>query len=381
MNIGFVTNLRAPYRTLQLNEFSEIENLDLSVYYTDKQTDNRVWNVHKANNFKEIDLVGHKLFKKYGYINEGLINLVKSHDLLILGGYETPTYICLSLLCKMLKKPYILLFDGISSNRLTLKENLFKKFIKNIVVKNSSYIFGNGKVSKKYFNQIFSYPTEKIYNQYLTVDSRLINSLYAEKEKYRQGYRKKLGIKENQKVLIYSGRLIDIKNIDSVIEALAKVKSSDVVFLIVGGGTLEDYIKAKAKALNIPLIITGFLSEQNEVFKHYFAGDAMILPSIVEPWGLVINEALIAGLPVIVSKNCGCADDLVVHGENGYLVDPLDTTDIAKCINSLFFENTKVQYSIKSKELAAEWTFENSRKSLESIIEKVKINNVDYLND
>ncbi|MGX7630977.1 glycosyltransferase family 4 protein [Bacillus thuringiensis] len=374
MKIAFVTNLRAPYRTLQMSEFNEIKNVNINVYYTDKPSENRAWNVNKVIAFNEIDLDGYNLFGKLGYINKGLINIVKSNDLLILGGYEKPTYIILSILCKILKKPYVLLFDGISTNRLEKKENLFKKNMKKLVIKDADFILGNGDISKRYFNKVFSYPIERIYNQYLTVDTRKIENFYKEKEKYKREYRKKLGIEKNNKVLIYSGRLIDIKNIERVIKAIAKLKNRNIVFLIVGGGILEDYLRKLAKSLSVNLIITGFLPEQDEVFKHYFAGDAMILPSIIEPWGLVINEGLVAGMPVLVSKNCGCANDLVVHDQNGYLFDPYNVDEMASYITKILFVDNTIAYSEKSKEIALEWTFENSRKSLEKILTNLEIN-------
>ncbi|HDR8171678.1 TPA: glycosyltransferase family 4 protein [Bacillus thuringiensis] len=373
MKIAFVTNLRAPYRTLQVNEFSKIKDVNINVYYTDKPSENRVWNVNKVIGFKEIDLKGYNLFGKYGYINKGLVDIVKSHDLLILGGYEKPTYIALSILCKFFKKPYILLFDGISTNRLDENENPLKKFVKNIVVKRASFILGNGEVSKRYFSEVFSYPRERIYNQYLTVDTNKIGKLYKEKEKYKKEYKESLGIKQEDRVLIYSGRLIDIKNVERVIEAIAKIRNENIVFLIVGGGILENYLKKRARDLNVNIIITGFLADQEEVFKHYFVGDAMILPSIVEPWGLVINEGLVAGMPVIVSKYCGCANDLVVNKKNGYLVNPFNVDQISNCIEKIMYKDDRVEYSRKSKEIASEWTFENSRKSLEKILKHFKI--------
>ena len=167
MKIGFVTNLRAPYRTLQLNEFSNISNVEITTYYCNNKNKNRKWETGKKVKFKEIDLDGYELFKQYGYINKNIIKIVKENDVMILGGYEQPTYILISLICKLLKKPYILLFDGISTNILIDKENKIKKYIKKTVINNAKYIMGNGTVSKRYFNEVFRYPLDKIYNQYL----------------------------------------------------------------------------------------------------------------------------------------------------------------------------------------------------------------------
>ncbi|MEY3894669.1 MAG: hypothetical protein RLZZ214_188, partial [Verrucomicrobiota bacterium] len=57
--------------------------------------------------------------------------------------------------------------------------------------------------------------------------------------------------------------------------------------------------------------------------------EAFVLPSLYEEWGLVVNEAMACGLPILVSKTVGSAEDLVVPGLNGYHFDPLSATDLA----------------------------------------------------
>ena len=52
------------------------------------------------------------------------------------------------------------------------------------------------------------------------------------------------------------------------------------------------------------------------------ASDILVLPSKSEPWGLVVNEAMVCGMPVIVSEKCGCAEDLVINHQNGFTFDP-----------------------------------------------------------
>lgn len=368
MKIAYITNLRAPYRTLQLNEFAKIESAEIKVYYTDKPDENRKWNTNEPDGFKEFDLNGMKIAGKFGYINSGLIDIVKNNDLIMLGCYEQPTYILLSILCKIFKKPYILSFDGISTNRLEEKENPVKKLIKGIVINNADYIMGNGTVSKRYFNEVFGYPLDRIYNQYLTVDSDKINRLYIDKEKYRNEYREKLGINKDEKVLIYSGRLIDIKNVDSVIKAIAKLNRNDITFLITGGGELEKELKILSNKLGVKTIITGFISDQEELFKHYFVGDALILPSSVyEVWGLVVNEAMFAGLPVIVSKICGCSIDLVQDDINGYLINPHCIDNIAYKIEKLMNKaNIKIMGE-KSRMIISEYTMNNSKIEFEKV--------------
>jgi glycosyltransferase involved in cell wall biosynthesis len=66
-----------------------------------------------------------------------------------------------------------------------------------------------------------------------------------------------------------------------------------------------------------------------EIPVYYGLAKAFIHPALQDQWGVVVNEAMASGLPVIVSKNCGCAPELVEQGGNGFVFDPLDVAQLA----------------------------------------------------
>lgn len=359
MKLTFVTNARAPYRIKQLEKIAEIDNFEVTVCYTNKNIQGRSWNVDEVKTIKERQLKGIQLSKKYGVLNFGLINLVKESDSIIIGGYEQPTYIVLSLICRMLKKPYVLLFDGISTDRISLSENKIKKFFKELVVNNSKAIWGNGRVSKEYFSNNFNYDKARIVNQCLTVDVDRIAQITQNRDIIRENLRNIYNIENNQKVIMYSGRLIKLKNLKIVIDAISMIKE-DIVLFIAGGGVLEEEIADYSKQKGVHTVITGFIKEQDELFKHYSIADIFILPSIYEVWGLVVNEAMAAGLPVLVSEICGCSMDLVESGRNGYTFNPYSTEDLIEKVQAMLNSDLKKMME-KSKEIISKWTFEKSR--------------------
>ncbi len=75
------------------------------------------------------------------------------------------------------------------------------------------------------------------------------------------------------------------------------------------------------------VFIPGF-KQKDEIPKFFAVSDVLILPSISEPWGLVVNEAMAAGLPVLVSRKCGCYPDIVKDNENGFSFDPFDKNEL-----------------------------------------------------
>lgn len=368
MKIAVITSIKAPYRTLQLEEICKNGNVNMTVYYTKSGKEDREWETKSSNIFKEIYLKRIKFFDKIGEFNVGIKNIVKDNDIIVLGGYEKPTYILLSLLCRLYKKKYIIIFDGTTCNRLNEKENSIKWVLKNLVIKHSFAIWGNGTVSRKYFNKIFNYPNDKIYNQYLTINVANVESIGENKYNIREELRNKYGIGKHEKILHYSGRLIEVKNIKSIIEALSQVKDKNITLFITGDGILRNKLEKLANDLGVKLIITGFIDNQQELFKHYYLSDVFILASTYEPWGLVVNEAMAAGLPVLVSSICGCSLDLVKEGKNGYCINPLDIDDIANKIELLFNDKELKEKGINSREIINEYTFENSAKMFFKIL-------------
>lgn len=367
MKISIITSIRTPYRTKQIEEICR-ENREhiINVYYTANENEDRDWETNESSEFKEYFLGGIKLSKRYGYINSGLIKLVKESDLIFIGGYEKPTYILLSILCKIFKRKYVIIFDGISVSKINDQEPRYKFIIKKFVIKNSHAIFGNGNVSFKYFTQKFNYPKEKVYNQYLTIDGDKIKCLGKNKSLYRKLIREKYKIDDSYKVLQYSGRLINIKNVEAIINSVNKIKDEKIILLITGDGVEKDRLLNLAKSLNVNIIITGFINNQEELFKHYYASDIFILPSKEEPWGLVVNEAMYAKLPVLISEECGCSLDLVRN--NGYIFNPFDEYDLANKIKKLLNDKKLELKGERSYEIIEEWSFKNSAQKFKEIL-------------
>lgn len=132
------------------------------------------------------------------------------------------------------------------------------------------------------------------------------------------------------------GRQIQIKNWISLLKAFLKLSDSvqfdDWSLVFVGDGPdHEELIGIAGDSHTKKVYFLPFLS-QNNLKICYQRAAVMILPSHSETWGLVVNEAMAAGLPVLVSNKCGCAETLVNQGVNGYTFNPADVQDIEKVI-------------------------------------------------
>lgn len=368
MKIAIVTNIRAPYRKLQLEKLAENEKHNIKIYYTDEGYDGRNWDIDPIENAEEIYLK--KVFEipRYGNLNWGLVEIVKDNDVIVIGGYEKPTYIMLSILCRIYRKKLCLLFDGISEDRIYSKENFIKDSIKNISIKLANAFYANGKVSKNYFVKRFDIDSNKIFNQYLSVDNTAIAAI---DDNVKEDFKIKYNIPDDKKIILYSGRLIKRKRIDLIINAIAVLNNrEDYLLLVIGSGEEKNNIELLAFRKNVKLLIIPFIKEQLELFKLYRVGDLLILPSDSEPWGLVVNEALASGLPVICSDTCGCTSDLILEGVNGFTFKAGNYKELSKKISLVYdnYENLKS----KAKDIMLHWNYDKSYEEFYKMIEFIR---------
>lgn len=131
---------------------------------------------------------------------------------------------------------------------------------------------------------------------------------------------------EGKKIILYVGRLIEIKNVESLIHAFKKIYSHDTNLIIVGDGEQAQYLK-EISSDNPNIIFTGRLHGQ-ELYAWYNIAHILALPSIIEPFGAVTNESLVGGCKVLISNRAG-SRCLVKDGINGYHINPSDINDIA----------------------------------------------------
>jgi glycosyltransferase involved in cell wall biosynthesis len=132
----------------------------------------------------------------------------------------------------------------------------------------------------------------------------------------REAARKAAGIDPSAFVVLFTGKLVDRKRPLDVIRAAARTSQPTTV-LVAGSGPLEHAVREEASRLGVDVKMLGFLN-QTELGRAYAIADCLALPSDhSETWGLVVNEALATGLPIVVSDAVGCAPDLVREGDTG----------------------------------------------------------------
>jgi glycosyltransferase involved in cell wall biosynthesis len=172
-------------------------------------------------------------------------------------------------------------------------------------------------------------------------------------------------------------RLVPIKNIANLLRAWKIVEKNkpDYKLVIIGDG--PEFLYLNELTLKLKLKTTVFLGAVNnsDLPTYFYNSVAFILPSFSESWGLVVNEAMAAGLPLLLSNRINASVTLLQEGVNGFELNPLKVTNIAERI--LAFTNLELQekeaMSRKSLEIINEMNYENMGRQLyDAVVELYK---------
>jgi 1,2-diacylglycerol 3-alpha-glucosyltransferase len=151
--------------------------------------------------------------------------------------------------------------------------------------------------------------------------------------------------------------------------AMASSSAWDLVLLGDGPLAAELHAAIAGHGLEAFVHLPGFL-QYEELPRYYGLASAFVLPSTTEQWGLVVNEAMAAGLPILVSTRCGCAEDLVRSGVNGFPFDPFNVTELSETMQSIASANVDREAMGKAGQaMIAEWSTDRFARELRHAVD------------
>lgn len=212
-----------------------------------------------------------------------------------------------------------------------------------------------------YFSD-YGVPDDRIRIARMTVDVEAILVYRASVTPERRNRnRQRLGLAKDQVAFLFVGRLESHKGIRDMLDAYRELRehaAAHCALLIAGDGSCRHEVDEAAA--RVPgIMATGRLSGV-DLLDIYVAADVFVLPSLREPWGLVVNEAMASGLPVIVTDAVGCADDLVEPGVTGLIVPAGSPAALAEAMQHLAGDaGLRRAFSHTATERIRPWTLRN----------------------
>jgi glycosyltransferase involved in cell wall biosynthesis len=253
---------------------------------------------------------------------------------LLLMGWHLKTYIQGLLAAKWLGLPVLVRSDSqLDTPRRSLKRKAktlaYPPFLR--LFDSALYV---GQRSRVYYTY-YGYPQDRLFFSPHCVDTEWFAARATPDA--RANLRARLGIDEKAFVLLFAGKLLPFKRPTDVLAgaAIGRAAGRPIHVMVAGDGMLREEMRAEAASLGVPLHLLGFCN-QSEMPSAYAAADVLVLPSDGrETWGLVANEALACGRPVIISDSCGCGDDLAADGRAGKIFRTGDIQTLADAITTL----------------------------------------------
>ena len=215
---------------------------------------------------------------------------------------------------------------------------------------------------------------DRIFDFPYTVDNdRLIAAAELTSEQ-KAAERKRLGLRDGVPVVVYASKLMQRKHPDHLLEAAIGLRSEGLDFdlLFVGTGEMQEELRKRAAALSGPgAVFAGFVN-QSAMPRVLASSDLFVLPAEDEPWGLVINEAMCCGLPILASEEIGAVADLVRPGQNGFPFKAGDVRGLMSALRTLISDQTlRERMSAESRTIISGWNYDRCVEGLRHALRRV----------
>lgn len=353
MRVLFLTNVPSPYRVEFFNQLGEF--CELTVLYQKRRSSERdeKWIGKSRNTFKSIYLKGISTgvdqtisFNVLNYLNKD------KYDYFVICGLASPTEMIALTWCKIKKIPYYFESDG----GFVKSGKGIKEAIKRFNLLGAKKYFSTGTIHDNYYisygvsrDKIFHYPFSSV-----VYEDILKKPISIEDKKIlrdRCGYSYPI-------LAITVGQFIYRKGMDILIKAWRNMPEN-CCLLIIGGKPINDYIDIMKNNKNKNIRFIPFI-EKDELSNYYRMSDFFVFPTREDIWGLVVNEALSFGLPVISSNRAAAAVELVKDSLNGFLFESENVEKLEEKLNNYIKLPAEDKYSMACNALntAHEYTIE-----------------------
>jgi 1,2-diacylglycerol 3-alpha-glucosyltransferase len=334
-----ITEIIAPYRVPVFNSLAARGDVDLHVVFL-AETDPKLrqWTVPKDEirfSYQVLPSFRLRLGNSNLLLNRGLDRALRQvrPDVIVCGGYNYPSAWRAAFWARERNIPFLLWTESNAADhrgRSTFVEYLKRKYLgmcRGFVVP--------GEASKSYLQQL-GLPAELIFKAPDAVDNELFTQGARMARTNLATVRKRIDVPE--RYFLNVGRFIRAKGVFDLLEAYAKLDEeirASVGLVFVGEGDAKSELIRRASLIHPGTVKVSLFVQKEQLAEFYALADAFVFPTHSDPWGLVVNEAMASGLPVIASNVAGCVSDLVEDGWNGFIVPVSDVRRICSSMELL----------------------------------------------
>jgi glycosyltransferase involved in cell wall biosynthesis len=362
---------------------SKKENIDLTVFfytamgmdgYFDRDFGKEIrWDIDLTSGYRSVFLADSGVSFKPGFFqlpNWKLLWLLLRgrYDVIWIHGYQHTNTLAAKIISLICGYGFLIREDQTLLEPRSLRKHLLKKLVFTMLFsgKRAGALY-TGLNSRKHF-QHYGVSDSRLFPAVHSVDDAFFSEQALSLASERSQLRLSWGITDDAPVVLFAGKLIEKKQPLLLLEAFGRVASKRACWLLfVGDGPLAPDVRQACTDFGIAdrVILAGFLNQQ-ELPMAYIAADLFVLPSSAhETWGLVVNEAMHFGLPIIASDHVGCVPDLVHEAVNGFVFPAQDLLALSEALQALIDDRElRIEFSKRSVEIIKQYTVENCAESI-----------------
>lgn len=330
-----VTATPVPYREKVYQRVSQQINGDCHIVYCARREPNRLWDVElgeysrsflKSSFFK----LGQMSWHVFVHINFDIWPTLNRLDpqVVITTGFN-PTFLFAFAWCVLKRRKHIPFTDG----WLKSEEHLtsIHYMVRRLVFRRSAAFLGASRHSLELFRH-YGCPERALFQSHLCADNDYYKGFVGSEKKYD---------------ILFSGQFIERKMplFFAQVAILLKAKKPDLRVLLLGDGSDRQIVLETLQKGGVDFHHAGYVS-QADLPRQYASAKVFLFPTQMDPWGVVANEACAAGVPVITCSNAGAANELILHGYNGFV---LDLDEAIWCEHAWTLLQDKALWSVFSK--------------------------------
>ncbi|HEV2827459.1 MAG TPA: glycosyltransferase family 4 protein, partial [Pyrinomonadaceae bacterium] len=294
-------------------------------------------------------------------INPGIVSELRKYryDALLVNGHNHITYLLAMLAAKAFGTSVMMRCEThLKLHRSPLKRTLRKPVMSFFYKRLCDLCLPIG-TSNKEFYLFHGVEEGRMFTVPYAVDNEYFTS--AAKQYSKTDRRKEFGLPQDKPIILFASKLLSRKRPMDLLLAFQRLQQQGVnaALLFVGSGEREFELKNHVREHELSDVHFLGFKNQSELPKYYSVADVFVFPSENEPWGLVLNEVMCAGLPIIASREIGAVPDLVHHGENGFTYEAGDIDELERCLKQLLEAPEKRELMAKaSRAIIGQWNYE-----------------------
>ena len=288
------------------------------------------------------------------------------YDAILLHGHSHAVNFLALLAAKTKGIPIFMRSDTRAGAKRKWLKNVVRKFILSNMFRFIDAFFTVGITNRQHYKSM-NVPDQKLFDVPFSVDNDRFMRASRLTDVERDKIKSKYGLPFNMPIVLYASKLSKRKHPDDLVRAVAMLHNKGQIasLFLVGTGEMEQDLRDLVAGLEMGNVIFGGFVNQSELPKVFGASDVFVLPAENEPWGLIVNEAMCAGLPVVVSDEVGCVPDLVKDGVNGYQTKAGDVESLVKALEKLLADPVRRRgMGAASLDIIGSWSYEQCREGM-----------------